>query len=231
LSKLENKLLLTVENTGAHRHKCAQILLPLSTNIEVRLGDEYFRIGTKELCFIPPETPHQCVCKNELIILNIPLSMIKKGDLPMLSRKKVLSIDSSMTKLTELIKSETVGSSTGVRYLYYYLYEKLVENNSLLSTKYIREHFDEPISIETLAALENYNPSYYNSWFKKHTGLTPLRYLKMYRIEKAKELLLHSPFCVLDIALQVGYTSHSAFSRAFKEEAGCTPIEFRAKLI
>ena len=170
---------------------------------------------------------HQCLCKNELIVFNIPDSMIKKGDLQVLSRKTILPIEGSMIPLAELIRTEAKGNSTGMRYLYYYLYERLVENNSFSSIRYIRENFDEPISVEKLASLENYNPTYFNSWFKKQTGYTPSRYLNLYRIEKAKELLLYSTFSVHEIALQVGYGSHAAFSRKFKEETGCTPVEYR----
>jgi len=228
MSGFENKMLFAIENSKIHSHDYAQILLPLDTEIQVQFKDSVYNIGINELFFIAPETPHQCLCKNELIIFNIPNSMIKKGDLQVLSDKTVMPLKGSMIQLAELIRTETrEGSKAMMRYLYYYLYEKLVENNSLDSIRYIREHFDENISVEKLAELENYNPTYFNSWFKKKSGYTPIRYLKMYRIEKAKELILHSQFNILEIALQVGYSSHAAFSRTFKEEVGCTPIEFR----
>jgi len=230
MTGFENRLLFSIENDKVHAHDYAQILLPLNSEIQVQFKDSVYNIGINELFFIAPGIPHQCLCKNELIIFNIPRSMIKKGDLQVLSDKTVLPLEGSMVQLAELIRAETAsGSKSMLRYLYYYLYEKLVENNSFNSIRYIREHFDENISVEKLAELESYNPTYFIAWFKKKTGYTPLKYLKMYRIEKAKELLLHSQFNILEIALQVGYGSHAAFSRTFKEEAGCTPAEFREK--
>jgi len=226
----ENRLLFTIENDKVHTHDYAQILLPLNTEIQVQFKNSVYHIGINELFFIAPGTPHQCLCKNELIIFNIPHSMIKKGDLQVLSDKTVVPLEGSMIQLAELIRAETAnGSKAMMRHLYYYLYEKLVENNSFHSIRYIREHFDENVSVEKLAELENYNPTYFIAWFRRKTGYTPLKYLKMYRIEKAKELLLHSQFNILEIALQVGYCSHAAFSRTFKNEVGCTPAEFREK--
>ena len=228
MSKLGYRLLYAAENDKEHFHDYAQILLPLNTEIQVKYSDAVYCIGINELCFIPPGVSHQCLCKNELIVFDIPPSMIKRGDLQVLSRKTIMPIEGSLVPLTELIRAESGCNSRGMRYLYYYLYERLVENNSFRSIRYIREHFDEPVSVEKMAALENYNPTYFNSWFKKQTGCTPSRYLKLYRIEKAKELLLYSTFNIFEIALQVGYESHAAFSRTFKEETGYTPVEYRS---
>ncbi|MCL2703818.1 MAG: AraC family transcriptional regulator [Defluviitaleaceae bacterium] len=231
MAKPDYKLLQNVENEREHSHNYAQILLPVGTGIHIKYKDEEHMIGMRELCFIPPDTLHQCLCENELIVINIPPMLIKKGDLQVFSNKTVIRVDNSMEKLIELIRIETRSYRPGMRYLYYYLYELLVENNAFRSIRYIRENFSEYISVETLAALENYNSTYFIAWFKKHTGCTPAQYIKMYRIEKAKELLMFSAFNVLEIAVQTGYGSHAAFSRAFRSETGCTPIEYRQGVV
>ena len=83
------------------------------------------------------------------------------------------------------------------------------------------------IGISRLAAMENYNTSYYTSWFRKKFGCTPSDYLKMIRIEKAKEILATTRYRIIDVAMQVGYTNCSSFTRAFHEVVGTTPSHYR----
>lgn len=215
------------EGKSEHVHDYAQIFIPLETALDVRCNSTLYKVMPQELGFMSPDLPHQCLCKNELIVINIPKSMIKKGDLEILASKVVLPIEGSLVPLVELIREEINRNSASMRYLYYYLYDRLVENNSFRSLQYIREHFDEPIQVTALAELEGYNVAYFNDWFKQQTGFTPSHYLRLYRIEKAKELLTYTSYNVLEIAVQVGYNSHAAFSRAFKETVGLSPADFR----
>jgi len=216
------------EGKAEHVHDYAQIYIPLETELDVRCNHILFKVMPQELGFLPPDVPHQCLCKNELIVINIPKSMIKKGDLEILQRKVVLPIEGSLVSLVELIRLEVGRNSASMRYLYYYLYDRLVENNSFRSLQYIRQHFDEPIAVAELAALEGYSVAHFNDWFRQQTGFTPSHYLRLYRIEKAKEFLMYTSYNVLEIAVQVGYNSHAAFSRAFREAVGCSPAEYRA---
>lgn len=219
------------EAQAHHAHDYAQIFIPLATPLDVSCDGQIYRIMPQELGFMPPNKPHQCLCKNELIVINIPQIMIKKGDLEILSRKVVLPIEQTLQPLVELIRAEIQRNRSSMRYLYYYLYDRLVENNSFRSLRYIREHFDEPIQVAQLAALENYNSAYFNDWFKQQTGYTPSHYLRMFRMEKAKELLLDTGYQIIEIAAQVGYNSHAAFTRAFKEMEGLSPAEYRSKAL
>ena len=52
------------------------------------------------------------------------------------------------------------------------------------SLQYMHENYADEISIAQLAAMENYNVSYYTSWFKHKIGCIPSDYLKMVRMEK-----------------------------------------------
>lgn len=161
--------------------------------------------------------------------MDIPPHMIRQSDLITLESRIVYPIEGNLAPLTQLIKSEIQQhpNSSSICYLFYFLYEKLVENNECISLRYIREHFNEQFSIQTLAQLENYNPSYYTDWFRKKIGCSPSKYLREFRVERAKEMLLNPRFSLLDIAVQIGYNSHSAFTRAFKQTVGCSPQEYR----
>ena len=63
--------------------------------------------------------------------------------------------------------------------------------------------------------------------FRATVGLSPMRYLAAWRIERAADLLLTSRDGVADIAARVGYDSQSAFNRAFKRHTGESPSRWR----
>ena len=87
-----------------------------------------------------------------------------------------------------------------------------MEQGRLPSLKYMEENYASEITIRELAALENYNVSYYTEWFKKNVGCLPSEYLRMIRIEKAKEILATTRYRIIDIAMQVGYFNSSSFT-------------------
>jgi AraC-like DNA-binding protein len=63
--------------------------------------------------------------------------------------------------------------------------------------------------------------------FKELVGDTPMNYLTSWRMLKAREILQSDSVSLLEVAELVGYTSESAFSRAFKREHGQSPGAFR----
>lgn len=65
--------------------------------------------------------------------------------------------------------------------------------------------------------------------FKKQTGLSPLQYHLLLKIEKAKELLLNSNKSQKEIAFELGFESDVYFNRLFKSKTGLAPGKFRKK--
>lgn len=229
MSKLDCKVLEPSLSPHGHIHTHAHILLPLTQILNLTYKERNFRINNQQLCFIAPNQYHHCLCAAEVITINIPDSMIKKSDLEILDSQVILPVEGVLIPLIDLIKTEIKRNpeSDSIRYLYYYLYDKLIECNGLKSLRYIREHFSEPITVEMLAQLENYNVSHFTDWFKKKTGQKPSAYLRQVRLEKAKELLQTTHYRMIEIAMQVGYNSNASFCRAFKEAEGISPISYR----
>ena len=65
--------------------------------------------------------------------------------------------------------------------------------------------------------------------FKEISGMTVSDYITEYRITRAKDFLINTDYSVEMIGQAVGYTNLSSFSRVFKEQAGCSPIQYRRK--
>lgn len=95
--------------------------------------------------------------------------------------------------------------------------------------KYIDEHFQEDIRREDLAELVYLNVDYMSRVFKKDTGVSISTYLIRARVEKAKALLTESRMPVNAIAQYVGYSNFSYFTKMFKENTGCSPLEYRRR--
>lgn len=220
-----------VPESSDHSHPYAHILIAQSAPLYVTIGGETYVIDEKHLGIILADIRHQSACASNIICINIPQNMIKKSDRALFERNVTFPISGMLVPLIELIKREVARNpdSDSLRYLYYYLYDKLVEANVPKSQQYIHEHFSEPITIADLAQMENYNVSYYTDWFKRNFGVSPSCYLRNFRIEKAEELLLTTHYRLIEIAMQVGYNSNASFSRAFREATGMSPIAYRNK--
>jgi AraC-like DNA-binding protein len=80
----------------------------------------------------------------------------------------------------------------------------------------------------TLAAREaGMSDRSFVTWFQAVTGLTFGEYAKRRRLDRARILLDDADASVLRVALDSGYRSHEAFTRAFAEEFGVTPADYR----
>ena len=66
--------------------------------------------------------------------------------------------------------------------------------------------------------------------FKQATGMTPLQFVTRERITRAQQLIRETSRSLIEIALEVGYTSPSHFAKVFRRVAGVTPTEFRSAL-
>lgn len=93
--------------------------------------------------------------------------------------------------------------------------------------KYIDEHLDEDLSRNTLAKVACLNPNYLARLFHSKTGDSLVDYITKRKMEKVKKLLLTTDLSVSQIALMLGYTNMPYFSKVFKKETGCSPIEYR----
>ena len=96
-----------------------------------------------------------------------------------------------------------------------------------LTVDHIERHLDWEFSMEELAAMASLSPFYYQRLFSRLVKKPPAEYIKLRRLAKATEALLQRDKRILDIALELGFTSHAHFTRAFKETFGMTPNAYR----
>ena len=109
--------------------------------------------------------------------------------------------------------------------------DKFINNKSIIKLKkilsFLRENYDNPITLDLLSEKVKMSPKYLGSFFKNMTGKTPIEYLNEYRIEKASHMLKYTDMQVTDIAYSCGFSDLSYFIKTFKNIKGITPGKFR----
>jgi AraC family transcriptional regulator len=96
-----------------------------------------------------------------------------------------------------------------------------------LVINYIRDHVQEPLSLEVLAQVACFSPFHFHRLFKALTGETVSECVVRLRLERAVALLKAAPTLpILEAALASGFNSASNFSRSFKRQYGLSPRQW-----
>jgi AraC-like DNA-binding protein len=95
---------------------------------------------------------------------------------------------------------------------------------------FIAEHYEDELSLATIARVVNMSTFYFCKTFKKATGMTFTDYLARVRVEKVRNILLNPQVRVSEAAYAVGFQSLSQFNRAFRRIAGESPTLYRDRL-
>ena len=101
-------------------------------------------------------------------------------------------------------------------------YSKKVEE--ILS--YIKNHYQEEISLTHIAEHVGLTPLYVSQLFKKEVGMNLMSYITRYRIQVAMELLKTGNYKVYEVSQLVGYQTVQYFSSCFKKDTGKKPSEY-----
>jgi AraC family transcriptional regulator len=93
---------------------------------------------------------------------------------------------------------------------------------------YIDEHLQEDLRVEQLSTVATFSKYHFHRQFSEFVGMSVFRYVQRVRLRRASfQLAFREHLKILEIALENGYESHEAFSRAFKKTVGQTPSDFR----
>lgn len=92
----------------------------------------------------------------------------------------------------------------------------------------MKGNLQQKTSLSGIAACVNLSASRLSHLFKTETGVSPAKYLKHARMERAKQLLETSFLSVKQIMVAVGINDSSHFVRSFKNAYGLTPTDYRS---
>ena len=78
------------------------------------------------------------------------------------------------------------------------------------------------MTLRDLAQTVPFHPAYFSTFFTRVVGVSPMRYLTRYRLDRARALLLGTDRTVAEIAALTGYPDASYFGRVFRRSKGCS---------
>jgi AraC family transcriptional regulator len=93
----------------------------------------------------------------------------------------------------------------------------------------IETHLAMPVSLDELATHAGLSRAHLSRIFPLATGFTISGYTRARRLTEAARCLADGAPDILAVALDAGYGSHEAFTRAFREQFGLTPAELRGR--
>ena len=147
--------------------------------------------------------------------------------------------DDSVRRLFKTMEREYTDRATGyMEMLRCYLIQALVRavraceelssNNAVTAVmKYLKAHYAEPLSLNTLSQIAGYTPQYLSGLFSRDVGISIREFLQCLRIEEACKLLAQTPLPIAAIAAAVGYQDTRHFSKLFRRFQGISPKEYR----
>lgn len=101
----------------------------------------------------------------------------------------------------------------------------------IIATKeYLHDNLKESVSLDTISRDIGISKYYLHRLFTEINSVTPLEYLTIHRLKKAKEKLQYSKDSVFEIAITCGFDNTAYFSNTFKKYTGLSPTQFRNKL-
>ena|SRR6218665_2480255 len=148
------------------------------------------------------------------------------------SRIDALTEASSLTKLMILVEildelSQTQDYKILNASKYYLQTQK--EDNDRISVifNYVKDHFKEQITLETVAELSNMTVPSFCRYFKKITNKTFTQFVNEYRITHSLKLLAEQPMSITEVCFDSGFNNFSYFNKTFKEHTQKSPSQYR----
>lgn len=105
--------------------------------------------------------------------------------------------------------------------------DRRMEERIRIMLDYLSENYMSQISLEDIARSASLSVSECIRCFKATVHLTPVQYLRQYRLEKAAELLMHTDLSISEAASYCGFQEMSYFTRCFRAQYSVTPTLYR----
>ena len=97
--------------------------------------------------------------------------------------------------------------------------------------RYIREHVERPISVESLCRMFKTNRTTLTKTIKAATGLSPMQFVLEERLNQSRPDLLFTALPIGFIAMKYGFSNANYYIRAFKQRFGKSPLQYRNEQI
>ncbi len=237
-----------------HWHRSIEIFAVWEGKLEFSLHEKKFPLNGGEFVIVNSNEVHSIVAPepNRTVVLQIPQDTFAEyftdDQFIWFSHSDRETDHRVFTLLTEMYLIYNNGEEANklqVLSLYYELLhllvtkyrkfnvqEDILKNSKQLKklsniTRYMKDHYAESLTLESMAERFNYSPSYLSRMFQKHAGINFKDYLLGIRLEHAVRELEETNGQIVEIALGNGFPNSKAFSNAFRDKYGVLPSEYR----
>lgn len=237
-----------------HWHRSVEIFAVKNGSLNFFLNEKKYHLQAGDFVLVNSNEVHSIYAPdpNETIVLQIPLGSFAgyytEEQFIWFSHSEKSDDERGFSLLNEMYERNTEGR-TGyelqmlscfyqleyllvTRYRKLEVHEELLKNTKQLKrlgviTGYLKEHYTEDISLEKLAGIFGYSPSYLSRMFPKYAKINYKDYLQSVRFEHAVKELEETEHQISDIALNHGFPNSKAFSNLMRKKYGCLPNEYR----
>ncbi len=243
---------------GVHWHERMELLLMLDGSMKITVGADSFNAKKGSLIIISPDKPHnafalECGVRYRPIMFEIPnfynsahisrrlLEPIfnqRVDFVPITENPEIIALanailndDSNDDEACVLITVGRVYELLGLLFRHCVRQIDLTGESSVFQSvlDYIAENYGQYITTSGLCERFGYEESYFCRLFKKSTGLTPMKYLQIYRLERSQDLLKNTDRKIFEIGRLCGFSDQNYFARCFKSQYDLTPGEYRKR--
>ncbi|MGB8453206.1 MAG: AraC family transcriptional regulator [Anaerocolumna sp.] len=95
---------------------------------------------------------------------------------------------------------------------------------------WVEDNIEETPTLDAMARYVGYSSYYCSAKFHEVVGMSFKEYVQHRKLALAVRELLNTDKRILDIAIQYGFSSNEAFTRAFSKIYGCSPNEYRKEV-
>lgn len=92
---------------------------------------------------------------------------------------------------------------------------------------FIQKNLDNELSLEEYARVAHFSPYHFHRIFRGMVGESLHEHIRRLRLERAASRLKRTDMAIVEIALEAGFDSHEAFTRAFRALLACSPSQYR----
>ena len=110
-------------------------------------------------------------------------------------------------------------------------YQGVRDGDADAVVRYIREHVERPLSVESLCRIFKTNRTSLTKAVKAATGLSPMQFVLEERLNQSRPDLLFTALPISFIAMKYGFSNANYYIRAFKQRFGKSPLQYRNEQI
>jgi AraC-like DNA-binding protein/quercetin dioxygenase-like cupin family protein len=237
-----------------HWHRSVEIFAVKDGSLNFFLNEKKYHLQAGDFVLVNSNEVHSIYAPdpNETIVLQIPLGSFAgyytEEQFIWFSHSEKSDDERIFSLLNEMYEQNTecrMGYELQMLSCFYQLeyllvtryrklevHEELLKNTKQLKrlgviTGYLKEHYTEDISLEKLAGIFGYSPSYLSRMFQKYAKINYKDYLQSVRFEHAVKELEETEHQIGDIALNHGFPNSKAFSNLMRKKYGYLPNEYR----